>query len=89
MHNYESGSFFGSGSSNPSGEPDEHRGRSFFSLIVMIAVVAVGAVLVLGTAFWVLGLLFHMAGWILRVALLAAVAAFVWKRITRGRSHHV
>ena len=89
MHNYESGPFIGSGSYSPSGGPDEHRGRSIFSLIVMIAIVAVAAVLVLGTAFWVLGLAFHLLGWIVKVALLAAVAALVWRRITRGRSHRV
>ena len=89
MHNYESGSSFGSGSYGSTGDPDGHRGRSIFSLIVMIAVVAVGAVLVLGTAFWVLGLVFHMVGWILKVALLAAVAALVWRSITRGRSRRV
>jgi len=89
MHNYESGSFFGSGSYSPSADPDEHRGRSIFSLIVMGAVVAVGAVLVLGAAFWVLGLVFHLAGWIIKVAILAAVAALVWRRVTRGRSQRV
>ena len=34
-----------------------------------------------------LGLLFHLAGWILKVAMLAAVAALVWRRINRRRSH--
>jgi putative flippase GtrA len=52
----------------------------------MIAVVAVVAIVGLGIAFWLLGFLFHLAGWILRVAVLAAVAALVWRRITRHRS---
>jgi hypothetical protein len=87
MHNYEFGSW-GASRSGPGGEPegDPRQKHSTFSLIVMIAVVAVLAILGLGIAFWLLGFLFHLAGWILRVAVLAAVAAFVWRRITRRRS---
>jgi hypothetical protein len=87
MHNYQ----FGSGGASrpgPYGEPegDAPRQHSIFSLIVMIAVVAVLAIVGLGVAFWLLGFLFHLAGWILRVAVLAAVAALVWRKITRHRS---
>ena len=87
MHNYEFGSW-GASSSGPHGEPegDAPRQHSTFSLIVLIAVVAVLAIVGLGVAFWLLGFLFHLAGWIFRVAVLAAVAAFVWRRVTRHRS---
>jgi putative flippase GtrA len=91
MHNYEFG---------PSGDPSHYSGfgethadrphRSVFGLVVTIVVVAVLAAAGLGVAFWALGLLFHLLGWILRVAILAAVAAFVWHRLCRrwsSRSH--
>ena len=87
MHNYEFGSWGGS-RRGPYGESEGEgpRKQSTFSLIVMIAVVAVLAIIGLGIAFWVLGFLFHIAGWILKVAVLAAVAAFIWRRVTRHRS---
>jgi hypothetical protein len=87
MHNYEFGSW-GASRPGPYGEPEGEgpRKHSTFSLIVMIAVVAVLAIIGLGVAFWLLGFLFHIAGWILKIAVLAAVAAFVWRRITRHRS---
>jgi nitrate reductase gamma subunit len=80
---------FGSAGQSSHYEPDNdapHK-NSIFSLIVMIVVVAVVAAIVLGLAFMALGVLFHLAGWILKVAILAAVAALVWRRITRRRSH--
>jgi hypothetical protein len=87
MHNYEFGSW-GTSRQGPYGEPEGEgpRKHSTFSLIVMIAVVAVLAIVGVTVVFWALHFLFHLAGWILRVAVLAAVAAFVWRRITRRRS---
>jgi putative flippase GtrA len=87
MHNYEFGSW-GASRQGPYGEPegDGPRKHSTLSLIVMIAVVAILAIVGVSVVFWALGFLFHLAGWILRVAVLAAVAAFVWRRITRHRS---
>ena len=87
MHNYEFGSW-GASRPGPYGEPegDAPHKHSTFSLIVMIVVVAVLPSSVSGVAFWALGFLFHLAGWILRVAVLAAVAAFVWRWVTRRRS---
>ncbi len=58
-----------------------------FSLIVMIVVIAVIAAVALSVTFWALGFLFHLAGWILRIAVLAAVAAFVWRKVNRRWSH--
>jgi hypothetical protein len=89
MHNYEAG---------PLGDPAQHSGygdpepprrpqHSTFSLIAMIVVIAVAATVGLTVAFWALGFLFHLAGWILRVAVLAAVAAYVWRRVNRRWSH--
>ena len=64
---------------------DEPGQRSTFSLIALIAVVAVLAVLVLGLVLLVLGFVASLAGALLKIAILAAVAAFVWKRVTRCR----
>jgi hypothetical protein len=86
MHNYEFGSWGASRQGPGEPESDGPHKHSTFSLIVMIAVVAVVAIVGLGVAFWLLGFLFHLAGWILKVAILAAVAAFIWRRITRHRS---
>lgn len=89
MHNYDFGAVGGSGSQNPYTEPqsDVPRKHSMFSLIVMIVVIAVIAAVALTITFWALGFLFHLAGWILKVAVLAAVAAFVWRRVNRRWSH--
>jgi hypothetical protein len=88
MHNYEFGSSGGTHQGPYGGSAgDEPRKHSMFSLIVMIVVVAVLAIAGLGIAFWALGFLFHMAGWILRIAVLAAVAAFVWRWVNRRLSH--
>jgi hypothetical protein len=85
MHNYDAGRFGGSAESGASGRPDNdgpHR-NSIFSLIVMIVLVAAVAAIGLTITFWALGFLFHLAGWILRIAVLAAVAAYIWRRVNR------
>jgi hypothetical protein len=85
MHNHEFG---------PVGSPGIHEGHdgaegagghSILSLVLLIAAVVVTAIVGLTVAFWALGFLFDIAGLVLRVALLAAVAAFVWRRVVRGR----
>ncbi|HEY3809945.1 MAG TPA: hypothetical protein VGL49_00815 [Acidimicrobiales bacterium] len=78
MHNFDVGPEQYSGYGEP--EPDAPRKHSTFSLIAMIVVVAVVGVAALGLIFWALGFLFSLAGVILKVAILAAVAAFVWRR---------
>ena len=89
MPNYDFGPIGGSAAQSPYHEPenDSHHKNSMFSLIVMIVVVAVIGAVALSVAFWVIGILFHLAGWILRVAVLAAVAAFVWRQVSRRWSH--
>jgi hypothetical protein len=84
MHNYEFGAPGGT-QRGPYGGPegDTPGKHSMFSLIVTIVVVAVLAMVAIGIAFWTLGFLFSIAGWILRVAVLAAVAAFVWRWVNR------
>ncbi len=70
-------------SSHHEPEDDTRHQNSIFSLIVMIVVVAIIGAVALSVTFWALGFLFHLAGWILRIAILAAVAAFVWRKINR------
>jgi hypothetical protein len=55
--------------------------------VLTIVVIAVAASVGLGVAFWAVGLVFHLFGWILRIALLAGVAAFVWRWVNRHTSH--
>ena len=90
MHNYDAGPLgdpaHHSGYGDP--EPDRPRKPSILSLVVMIVVVAAVAGVGLTITFWALGLVFHLAGWIFKVAVLAAVAAFVWRRVSRRSSHH-
>lgn len=86
MHNYD----VGPGQYSGYGEPDHDvpRKHSTFSLIVMIVVVAALGIAALSVAFWALGFLFSLAGLILKVAILAAVAAFVWRRCNRRWSRN-
>ena len=70
-------------SSHHEPEDDTRHQNSIFSLIVMIVVVAIIGAVALSVTFWALGFLFHLAGWILRIAVLAAVAAFVWRKVNR------
>ena len=52
---------------------------------MVLTAVAVGIVasLLLGPAFWALGVAFHLVSALVRLALLGAVALFVWHRIRR------
>lgn len=54
--------------------------------VAMWVGIAVVAMLVLGAAGWVFGMAFHLIGLLVRIALVTAVVAFVWKRITRRHS---
>lgn len=90
MHDYDYSSMGGAG--NPSaysgfGDVSRPPHRSPFALACTIAFVAVAAVVGLGVLFWALGFVFAMLGWILRIAILAAVGAFVWHRLSRRWSN--
>lgn len=45
--------------------------------------IAFVAMLALGTAGWLFGMAFHLLALLVRIALVTAVIAFVWRRITR------
>ena len=58
-------------------------GRGILRTALMWTAIALLAVFAFGTVMWALGLVFHLAGLLLRIALITAVVAFVWRRITR------
>ncbi len=58
-------------------------GRGMLRTVLMWTAVALLVVFAFGTVTWALGLVFHLAGLLLRIALITAVVAFVWRRITR------
>jgi hypothetical protein len=89
MHSYEFGATGGSGGESPKDPGDKRSGNSALSLILLIAVVVVVGVVGLGLAFWILGTLFHFAGDIVRLALVVAVVALVWRRIAGHRNRRV
>jgi predicted lysophospholipase L1 biosynthesis ABC-type transport system permease subunit len=62
--------------------------RSPVGFILTIAAVCVAAVLGLTVLFWVLGVVASVFGWAIRVAFLAAVAAFVWHFVSRRLSRN-
>jgi hypothetical protein len=59
-----------------------------FSLVALIAVVAIVGALALALVLLILGTLFSLAGFILKVALIVAVSAFIWRRIMRRKHSH-
>ena len=86
MHSFDSGPLGAQFHQMPSGEePERH---SAFSLIALIAVVAVIAVLAIGLVFLVLGFVASLVGTILKIAILAGVAALVWRRVVRRCGRH-
>jgi hypothetical protein len=88
MHNYDFGPFGGASHQGAYGEPEGGpRRHSVFSLVAWIVVLAVAAAIVLTIAFWALGIIVGLAGWILKIAILAAVAAFVWRKVSRRWNH--
>ena len=57
-------------------------GYRFLRTVLMWVGVAIIAMLALGTLGWAFGLAFHLLGLLFRIALVTAVIAFVWRRIT-------
>lgn len=85
MHNFEVGS---TGGPAPYGSqvPDGPHRNSVLSLVLLIGTIVVVASIALGLVLWTVGLVFSLAGVILRVLILTAVVALVWRYIARRRS---
>lgn len=65
-----------------------HRGPFWLMRRVLIWVaIALVVGFALSSGLWALGWLFHLVGFLVRVALVTAVVALVWRRVTRGRIH--
>jgi hypothetical protein len=90
MHSYETGPH-GSGPYRVFGrdEEEEPRRHSVFSLVALIAVVAVVGALALALVFLIIGTLFSLAGFILKVAIIVAISAFIWRRICRRHRTYI
>jgi hypothetical protein len=63
-------------------------GRGVVRTALMWAALALVVFLAFGTAMWALGLVFHLLGLLLRIALITAVVALVWRRVTRRPHRH-
>lgn len=67
--------------------PARGRGHGIVRTVLLWTAIAVAAMLAFGTITWAFGLLFHLAALLLRIALVTAVVAFVWRRVTRRHGH--
>lgn len=66
--------------------PDGYRhGRGIVHTALVWTAIGLIAVLAFGSVLWVFGLVFHLALLALRIVLIAALVAFVWRRIVRRR----
>jgi hypothetical protein len=63
--------------------PGRCRPRGIVRTALMWAAIAVLAMLAFGTVIWAFGLVFHLAALLLKIALVTAVVAFIWRRVTR------
>ena len=68
-----------------------HRRPGLLRMVLIGIAVAFAASFVFGALFWVLGLAFHLLGLLLRVALVTAVVAWVWRRFASrpGRGERI
>ncbi|HMC38035.1 MAG TPA: hypothetical protein VKI19_00135 [Acidimicrobiales bacterium] len=66
-------------------DPSRCRPRGIIRTALMWAAIAVLAMVAFSVVAWAFGLVFHLAVLLLKIALVTAVVAFVWRRI--GRRH--
>ncbi|MDA8045597.1 MAG: hypothetical protein M0Z30_10215 [Actinomycetota bacterium] len=70
----------------PYGPPSWPHRHSIVRTVVTWAAIALIAMTAFGLAAWAFGLIFHLAVLLIKVVLVTAVVALVWRRIT-GRRH--
>lgn len=79
------------GSGYPGGgapDPGPYR-PSLFRMVVAAVLIGVVASVLFGSALWAIGVVFHIVGVVVRLAILAALGTFIWRRVThRHRSGH-
>ena len=66
--------------------PGHRHGRGIVRTVLMWTAIAVLVMCAFGVVTWAFGLLFSLFALILKIALVTAVVAFVWRRVTR-RNH--
>ena len=67
--------------------PWPSRSRGIFRTALMWAAIAVVVMLAFGAVTWAFGLIFGLLAFLFKVALVAFVVAFVWRRVMRRRHH--
>lgn len=83
MHNY-------TFQENSQGYGPNRHCRGIVRTVLMWAAIVVLAMLAFGAVTWVFGVVFHLAALLLKIALVTAVIALVWRRVTRrGRPHDI
>ncbi len=80
------------GSAHPPGAAPQSGPQRPSLLRMVVAAVLIGMVasFMFGSALWAVGLVFHLIGFVIRLAILAAIAGFIWRRVVhrhtgRGR----
>ncbi len=66
--------------------PGRCRGRGIVRTVLFWTAVAVLAMIAFGVVTWAFGLVFHLIALLVRIAIVTAVVAFVWRWVTR-RNH--
>ncbi|HWE54956.1 MAG TPA: hypothetical protein VG435_05560 [Acidimicrobiales bacterium] len=60
-------------------------GRGIIRTVAIWVAIAVLAMIAFSTAMWALGVVWSIVALLFKIALVTAVVAFVWRRITRRR----
>ncbi len=71
------------GSAYPPGPAPQtgRHGPGLMRMIVAALLIAMVASLVFGPALWAVGFVFHLVGFVVRLAILAAIGRFIWRRV--------
>jgi hypothetical protein len=73
---------------NYQGGSPRHQGHGIVRTALMWAAIAVLAMLAFGAVTWAFGMVFHLVALLFKVALVTALVAFVWTRVTRRHRRH-
>ena len=65
---------------------DGYRRPSLLRLVIIGVAITLAAGFALGSLLWVVGVAFHLAAFLVKVALVTAVAAWAWRRWSHTRS---
>lgn len=68
-----------------SGDPGSRPGGSVFRTVAMWTALAIGVFILFGVLAWAFGLVVGLIGFLIKVAIVTAVVAFVWRRVAHRR----